>query len=161
MKKLLCLVIVILTGISANFALASLIIPMVMIDQNGQDKSIGMIRADDTIYGLLLTPQLHGLPPGVHGFHVHQMPMCGSHGMAAGGHLDPQRADKHNGPYNGNGHLGDLPILVVDAKGNSTLPMLAPRLKLAQIQNRTLMIHVGGDNYSDTPEKLGGGDGRL
>ncbi|MRR17699.1 MAG: superoxide dismutase [Cu-Zn] SodC1, partial [Deltaproteobacteria bacterium] len=25
----------------------------------------------------------------------------------------------------------------------------------------SLMIHVGGDNYSDVPEKLGGGGGRL
>lgn len=162
MKKFLRYSIALIASISAaSFASATLVVPMVIVDQQGHDKSIGVIRADDTIYGLMLTPKLHGLPPGVHGFHIHQMPMCGNHGMAAGGHLDPKRTDRHLGPFNGNGHDGDLPVLLVDAKGDATLPVVAPRLKLAQIINRTIMIHVGADNYSDAPEKLGGGDGRL
>jgi Cu-Zn family superoxide dismutase len=36
----------------------------------------------------------------------------------------------------------------------------APRLKLSDIQGRALVIHEGGDNYSDTPEN-GGGKGRI
>ena len=36
----------------------------------------------------------------------------------------------------------------------------APRLQLSEIEGRTLMIHEGGDNYSDNPEN-GGGKGRI
>jgi Cu-Zn family superoxide dismutase len=41
------------------------------------------------------------------------------------------------------------------------MPVLAPRLKVADIKGRSLMIHAGGDNYSDLPVKLGGGGARI
>src|SRR5580692_5033442 len=141
--------------ISMNSAFAALTIPMYATDSDGKAKDIGTVQADDTKYGLLLTPNLHDLPPGVHGFHVHSMPNCQDHAMAAGGHLDPKKTNKHLGPYNDAGHLGDLPVLAVDANGNANLPVLAPRLKVSVIENHALMIHQGGDNYSDLPEKLG------
>jgi superoxide dismutase, Cu-Zn family len=146
---------------SASLACASLIIPIHLTTPDGNGQDIGEVIADDTIYGLVLTPRLHGLPPGVHGFHVHDMAMCEHDGTAAGGHLDPDKTGKHVGPYDGNGHLGDLPVLIVDAKGYARLPVLAPRLKLAYIKNHALMIHAGGDNYSDFPDKLGGGGARI
>ncbi len=80
--------------------------------------------------------------------------------MAAGGHLDPSKTTQHLGPYSDQGHLGDLPALIVDKDGNANLPMLAPRLKIADILNHSLMIHAGGDNYSDNPT-LGGGGARI
>lgn len=120
---------------------------------------VGTVTATDTPYGLLLTPNLKNLPPGVHGFHIHQNPSCGDSGMAAGGHLDPQATGKHLGPY-GEGHLGDMAVLIVDADGTATLPVLAPRLKVADIKGRSMMIHAGGDNYSDTPP-MGGGGARI
>lgn len=123
-------------------------------------KLIGTITATDTKYGLLLTPHLTGLTPGAHGFHVHQNPSCDNDCMAAGGHLDPQHTGKHLGPYNDNGHLGDLPVLMVDKDGNADIPVLAPRLKIADIVNHSFMIHAGGDNYSDNPT-LGGGGARI
>jgi superoxide dismutase, Cu-Zn family len=153
-----------LVGAAAIFgvsvACASLVIPVYMTTADGKGQSVGTVTADDTIYGLVLTPKLHGLPPGVHGFHVHDMAMCDHDGTAAGGHLDPDKTNKHLGPYDP-GHLGDLPVLVVDAKGDAMLPVLAPRLKLEMIKNHALMVHAGGDNYSDIPAKLGGGGTRL
>jgi superoxide dismutase, Cu-Zn family len=127
-----------------------------------------MINASDSRYGLILAPQLSDLKPGLHGFHVHAKPDC-SHammegksvpGLAAGGHYDPANTGKHEGPY-GNGHLGDLPALYVAADGKASLPVLAPRLKVADIMGRSLMIHAGGDNYSDLPALLGGGGARV
>jgi Cu-Zn family superoxide dismutase len=138
-------------------AFASLEIPL-RLTANGQE--IGTVRADDTIYGLLLTPSLRGLSPGIHGFHIHEMAMCQYHGMTAGGHFDPDKTMAHLGPYR-NGHLGDLPVLIVDGRGRATLPVLAPRLKLADIKGHALMVHAGGDNYADEPEKLGGGGARM
>jgi Cu-Zn family superoxide dismutase len=146
---------------STSLACASLLIPIYLTNSDGRGQQIGVVTADDTIYGLVLTPKLHGLPPGAHGFHVHEMAMCEHDGMEAGGHLDPDKTGRHVGPYDGGGHLGDLPVLVVDEKGRARIPVLAPRLKLAYIKNRALMIHAGSDNYSDYPQKLGGGGERI
>lgn len=139
-----------------------------MTSEQGMGKEIGTITASDSAYGLILVPQLSDLAPGLHGFHVHDKPDC-SHAMkdgkpvpalAAGGHYDPANTGKHGGPY-GSGHLGDLPALYVAADGKATLPVLAPRLKAADIKGRSLMIHAGGDNYADVPAALGGGGARA
>ena len=39
--------------------------------------------------------------------------------------------------------------------------MTANRLKVADVKGRALMIHAGGDNYSDQPKPLGGGGARV
>ncbi|MEO8401343.1 MAG: superoxide dismutase [Cu-Zn] SodC [Gammaproteobacteria bacterium] len=149
-----------LTATTISFADTS--VQMKLTAEKGTGKSIGTIKITETDHGLLFTPNLHDLTPGIHGFHIHQKDSCAQNGMAAGGHLDPKNTEKHLGPFDDDGHLGDLPPLYVSAVGTSTLPVLAPRLtKIDDIKNHTLMIHNGGDNYSDKPEKLGGGDGRM
>lgn len=126
---------------------------------NDDKNAIGEVVFSETPYGLLVTPQLSKLNPGLHGFHLHQHPNCGAHGMDAGSHFDPKKTNSHLGPY-GNGHLGDLPVLYVDKNGTANTPTLAPRLTLKDLTELTLMIHDGGDNYTNTPE-LGGGGARL
>lgn len=147
---------------AATLALsASVKIPMHLVLKGDHDQYIGYVLAEDTQYGLLLMPHLSNLPAGVHGFHVHVRPSCKDHGMAAGGHLDPLHTGKHLGPYNAQGHLGDLPVLIVDKQGQAKLPILAPRLTVKDIRHHALMVHEGGDNYSDEPKPLGGGGARL
>lgn len=160
-KKLITLTGALVCTAMVQLAMASTIIPMYSINAKGDSKRIGSIKAEDGICGVLLTPSLHDLPPGIHGFHVHENGTCGKDGMAAGGHLDPAQTGKHDGPYDTNGHLGDLPVLIVDKDGRATTPTLAPRFKLEELSGHTLMIHAGGDNYSDKPEKLGGGGARI
>jgi len=123
--------------------------------------SIGTITFKDVHRELLITPKLHGLTPGLHGFHIHQNPSCANLGMAAGGHYDPHATGKHLGPYDSQGHLGDMPALYVNAKGRAVHPELAPRLHVRDLYQHAIMIHEGGDNYSDTPKKLGGGGARI
>ncbi len=134
----------------------------------GPGKEVGSIKVQDTAHGALFTPALTGLPPGLHGFHIHEHSHCGpaekdgkmTPGLAAGSHFDPGKTGKHLGPY-GDGHLGDLPPLFVDANGTATLPVLAPRLEVKDLAGRSIMIHAGGDNYSDQPAALGGGGARI
>jgi Cu-Zn family superoxide dismutase len=139
----------------------SITVPMYLTAQTDRGAYVGEIILTDTQYGLLLTPNLYNLPMGEHGFHVHVHPNCGQKGNAAGSHFDPKGTNKHLGPYNNRGHLGDLPVLFVSSSGKATTPVLAPRLSVNDIKAHTLMIHVGGDNYSDYPETLGGGGARL
>ncbi len=154
--------------VAGNAFAGGIAVQMNLITDHGIGKSIGTVTISDTQYGLLLVPELGELTPGIHGFHVHQNPDCGPAlkddkqvaGLAAGGHYDPAGAGKHEGPY-AQGHLGDLPALYVGADRKATTPLLAPRLKTADLKGRSLMIHAGGDNYSDMPAPLGGGGGRI
>ncbi|MBA2408666.1 MAG: superoxide dismutase family protein [Gammaproteobacteria bacterium] len=143
-------------------------IEMRTVDDDGVGAAIGDVKATTTPWGVLLKPHLSDLPPGMHGFHVHENPTCEpakdegeiTAAYAAGSHYDPAQTGKHRGPY-GSGHLGDLPPLYVDSEGNATHPVLAPRLKLNDLNERALMVHVHGDNYSDKPVELGGGGPRM
>jgi len=167
MKKLVIAMLgLLVAGVSVQAE--ELVVPMHLIDSTGTGKSIGTVKATSNPFGTVFTPNLKSLTPGLHGFHVHQNPDCGPGvkggkkvpGLAAGGHYDPAGAGKHEGPY-GNGHLGDLPTLYVDADGNANHPVLTPRVKISDLKGRSLMIHAGGDNYSDNPKKLGGGGSRM
>jgi Cu-Zn family superoxide dismutase len=143
-------------------------VKMNRITDQGIGGAIGKITLTETKHGVVLLPVLKGLKPGIHGFHVHEKADCGpgvkdgkvKAGMAAGAHFDPAGTGKHEGPF-GEGHLGDLPALFVDNEGKSAqTPLLAPRLKLADLKGRSLMVHQGGDTYSEKPE-LGGGGARV
>jgi Cu-Zn family superoxide dismutase len=144
------------------------VVQMKQVSAEGVGQPMGTITLAETEHGVLITPQLEGLTPGLHGFHIHQNPDCSpgekdgkkTAALAAGDHVDTGKSGQHAGPY-GTGHQGDLPALYADAAGKVTLPVLAPRLKLADFKGHALMVHAGGDNYADTPEKLGGGGARI
>lgn len=147
---------------------ADITIKVRAISDAGIGKQIGTIRAVDTRKGLRIVPRLSGLTPGPHGFHVHQNPSCRNKGadgkmgagLAAGGHYDPAHTAHHEGPM-GHGHLGDLPSLTVDEKGVARKSVTVPRLKVADLWGRAIIIHAGGDNYADQPSALGGGGARV
>lgn len=138
------------------------------VNTQGNGAEVGSVTVTRSDHGLVFTPDLKGLPPGLHGFHLHENASCApapkdgkpSPAEAAGGHYDPDKTGQHGLPW-GTGHAGDLPALYVDPKGRATQPVLAPRLQLDQVKNLALMIHQGGDNHADHPEPLGGGGGRL
>lgn len=165
------------TGVAAAAVLAfsgaalaqALTAPMALATPAGPGDSVGSILITEGPDGAMFTLELHGLPPGKHGFHVHANPSCAP-GMkdgapvpagAAGAHLDPAKTGMHMGPM-GEGHLGDLPLIEVAPDGTATAVLVAPRIKsLAELQGHALMIHAGGDNYADQPAPLGGGGARL
>ena len=144
--------------------------PVVMnaVSATGVGAALGTVVVEETPYGVVFTPALTGLAPGVHGFHVHENASCATEmkdgkpmpALAAGGHYDPEGSKKHGLPW-GDGHKGDLPALLVDAAGAASMPVLAPRLRLADLKGRSLMIHAGGDNHADHPMPLGGGGARM
>jgi Cu-Zn family superoxide dismutase len=152
----------------STVALADITVDVHAVNENGVGASLGTVVISETAYGLVFTPALTGLPAGLHGFHVHEKPSCDAGekegkrvpALAAGGHYDPAGSKKHGAPW-GDGHLGDLPALYVDANGVASNPVLAPRLKMADMKGRSLMVHVGGDNHADQPAALGGGGVRM
>ncbi|OZI71135.1 superoxide dismutase family protein [Bordetella genomosp. 12] len=150
-------------------SVAAQTVDMYAAGPNGPEQKVGTIKIEQTKYGTLLTPILEGLPPGVHGFHLHDKPSCDATTAdgkpvaagAAGGHWDPDKSNSHKGPYDDSGHKGDLPALYVMPDGKANYPVLAPRLKASELKGHALMIHAGGDNHSDHPMPLGGGGARI
>lgn len=144
-------------------------VPLNIATEKGPGESVGSVTIVKTDYGLVFTPELKGLEPGTHGFHIHAKPSCDAAEVdgkntpagAAGGHWDPENTGKHDAPW-GDGHKGDLPALYVTSDGTASQSVLAPRLKdLNEIKGHALMVHVGGDNHSDHPKPLGGGGARM
>lgn len=168
MKKLSALLFCGVLAAASTASAASVTVTMNDVNADGVGDIIGTVVFQDSAKGLKIVPNLKGLSEGQHGFHVHQNPACGPKekggkrvpGLAAGGHFDPKKVDKHEGP-SGQGHLGDLSVLYVGAVGRATRSSFAPRLKTADLAGRAIVIHAGGDNYSDNPKKLGGGGARV
>ena len=143
-------------------------ITMNSISDDGIGESIGTIEAQDGPNGLVIRPSLQGLSEGEHGFHLHAGESCeidrngdgmAVAGLAALGHWDPDQTNSHQGPF-GEGHRGDLSRLIVDADGVTRTDVVAPRLSSTDLRGRALIVHAGGDTYSDTPP-LGGGGARI
>ena len=150
-------------------AFADYKVEMRSISAQGIGPSLGSVTlSEDKSGGVTFKPSLKGLPAGQRGFHVHEAASCGpgvkdgkpSAGESAGPHWDPDKAAKHGAPKGG-GHRGDVPALEVASDGSASKAVTAPRLKLADLAGKSLMIHAGGDNYSDNPKPNGGGGDRI
>lgn len=69
--------------------------------------------ADGAVF---VTVDLMGVPPGVHGFHVHDKGDCGDNGNAAGGHFNPATT-AHGAPSADPHHAGDFGNVTANAAG--------------------------------------------
>lgn len=136
-------------------------VTMYRADAQGQREALGTIVLRPMKGGgLRLIPDLQGLPPGEHGFHIHHLAQCQpgreeddspAIGQQAGPHLDPTGTDRHAGP-GGGGHLGDLPRLQVDEQGRATVEVEAPHVSLKDVVGRALVIDAGGDAYDEASD---------
>jgi len=136
------------------------------ITADGIGAAIGTATFTDGKDGLEIAIDVKDIAAGEHGMHIHEKGDCAPGekegkkvaGLAAGPHFDPAKTGKHAGPT-GQGHAGDMPKLnVTGAETKATL--VAPHVKVADIKGRAIIIHEGGDTYSDQPE-LGGGKARI
>ena len=138
-------------------------IPVTRTWTSGEGEPIGTISIGNTeimIAGrkevaLLLKPNLRGMAPGFYAFHVHEHPACGPAikngqmvpGQAAGDHLWLSGTGQMSGTTF-TSHLGDLPDLEIDADGVARKEIVAARLTLADVVNRSLIIHASQDDNS-------------
>jgi len=140
-----------------------IIIPFHLTSIDGVGRKIGFIHAriarmsvgarEET--ALVLSPNLEGLPPGPHAFHVHSNPNCGPGeengkmvpGSAAGPHLF-LKGTGHEAGITYMSHLGNLPNLLVAEDGTAKQEIAAPRLTLDDIRRRSIVIHASQDDAS-------------
>lgn len=143
------------------------------ISPDGVGDKIGDIRIEKTGDAISFIPNISGLEPGVHAFHVHENPSCESGekdgakvaGLAAGGHFDPHGVHDSHGHTDHSGHdhtgmekpAGDLPELVVDDDGIARKPVAVETLTMNQVRGRSVMIHAHGEQPDDPSLPKGGG----
>jgi Cu-Zn family superoxide dismutase len=143
-------------------------VTMNQISVDGIGASVGTVTIRPSKSGVDLVVDLKDLAAGEHGFHLHERASCDpadkdgkkTSGQAAGAHWDPEATKAHKGPAGG-GHKGDLPKLTVPQGGKLKTKLPVAGLTVADFAGKALMIHAGGDNYSDTPKPLGGGGDRV
>lgn len=142
--------------------------PVNKISADGVGEEIGFITFSDADGGGVdVFVDLTGLPEGERGMHLHENASCAPAekdgqmvaGLAAGGHYDPMNTDRHAGPGK-NGHKGDLPRITADANGKVKTRLHVDNLQVKDLKGHSVMVHAGGDNYTDNPP-LGGGGARI
>lgn len=104
-----------------------------------------------------------GLPPGVHGVHIHTTGKCeGPKFESAGGHWNP--TNKQHGSENPQGmHAGDLPNLTVDGTGSGTVSFAVAGAQmtgptgLLDADGAAFMVHASADDNKTDPSGDSGG----
>ncbi len=131
-------------------------------DQNG--KVVGNIALSAGESGIAMNGKFAGLPPGVHGFHIHEKGVCTGDFASAGGHFNPGHT-KHGILHDQGRHAGDLPNLDVPASGAVNVDLfltgvsLTPGspINLNDADGASFVIHAGPDDYKTDPSGNSGG----
>lgn len=111
----------------------------------GRDGRVfGTVRAAQGPGGVLLAVSASGLPPGLHGFHLHAVGDCTPPFATAGGHFNP--TGRPHGLLNPEGpHLGDLPNVHVAPDGVLRVEVFAPGVSIEADGARGLAALLDGD----------------
>ncbi|MGZ7039605.1 MAG: superoxide dismutase family protein [Thermoanaerobaculia bacterium] len=97
---------------------------------------------------------LTGVPPGVHGFHVHDKGDCGDNGMAAGGHFNPMNMP-HAAPDAASHHAGDFGNVTAEANGEVHTKFNTHSITLGTGTNSAIghavILHANPDDLTTQP----------
>ncbi len=129
------------------------------------DSSIsGIITFEDTPEGLRIIAKLSNVPPGKHGFHIHEFGRITNGGNDAGGHFNPEGNSHGYLPADGirNAHAGDLGNIVVGLDGRGTLELVVRGLTLSggnySVGGRAVILHEKED---DLGQPVGNAGSRI
>lgn len=107
---------------------------------------------------LLVDARLTGLPPGLHGFHIHEKGDCSApDGTSAGGHFNPT-GHPHGGPMQTMRHGGDLGNITANSEGKAEVQLTIPSNEInisktgaSSIVGKGLIVHADPDDFKTQP----------
>ncbi len=132
---------------------------------NAEGNEIGTAVFEQTPGGVLISVVAEGLPPGEHGFHIHEKGACDpAEGFkTAGGHFAP-RSHHHGLKVAAGPHAGDMPNQFAGSDGTMRAVVLNPNVtletgvdSLVDADGSALIIHAGADDYMTQPTGAAGG----
>lgn len=96
-----------------------------------------------------------GVPPGLHGFHVHEAGECTPPDFkSAGGHFNPTGAI-HGAPTDPEHHAGDLGNIEVAQDGSGHLQLASNMLTVEpgpnSVVGKSVILHAGEDDFVSQP----------
>ena len=105
--------------------------------------------------GVHFTGRITGLPPGPHGFHIHENGDCSApDASSAGGHFNPTGA-AHGAPDAAAHHLGDLGNIEADSYGNAEVNVHVGGITLGEgansIKGKAVIVHAAADDFQTQP----------
>jgi superoxide dismutase, Cu-Zn family len=123
--------------------------------KNAPEQTIaGTILFNQQADGVLVIVDLIGLPPGNHGFHIHEKGDLSAPDLtSAGGHFNPTH-QPHGAPTSAHRHSGDLGNITADRNGVVHLDMMIAGMKLAGpdgIIGRSIIVHAKPDDFTTQP----------
>jgi len=127
-------------------------------------KTVGTAHFTPATDGVAIHIMVNGLPPGMHGIHLHTVGSCKAPDFAsAGSHWNPMK--KMHGLESPQGaHMGDIPNLVVNADGTGMLSALVKGAHLNSSETglfdsdgTAVVIHAGPDDNKTDPSGNSGG----
>jgi Cu-Zn family superoxide dismutase len=128
---------------------------------NADRKEVGQASIADGPNGVVVNLSLRekpaGIPPGVHGFHIHAVGKCEPPFKSAGDHFTPEKHG-HGFLSKSGRHAGDMPNIHVPENGALTVEFFVPDVRLKTGKNAlldadgaALVIHAKPDDYRSDP----------
>jgi Cu-Zn family superoxide dismutase len=114
----------------------------------------GTVSFEPTPTGVRMSARLEGLPPGEHGFHVHEEGDCSApDASSAGAHFNPTQ-HAHGAPDAPQHHVGDLGNVTADASGTLQAVRTFEGVALEGDQGivgRAVIVHASADDFTTQP----------
>lgn len=109
--------------------------------------------------GMRVVAHFEGVPPGEHGFHIHENGDCSApDASSAGGHFNPTGMP-HAGPEAMQRHIGDLGNITADSSGLAHKEYVDPMLTFEganSILGKGVILHADPDDYTSQPTGAAG-----
>jgi superoxide dismutase, Cu-Zn family len=122
--------------------------------RSGSD-AFGVVTFTETGGIVVIRVDLSNVPPGPHGFHVHETGDCSApDASSAGPHFDPA-GDPHGALHEVRSHAGDLGNLTASAAGRIQTEIRTSKLTVSSgprsVIGRSVVLHADPDDLESQP----------
>ncbi|KAE8707780.1 Superoxide dismutase [Hibiscus syriacus] len=130
-------------------------------------KAVAVLSSSEGVSGTILfsqdgegstivTGEISGLKPGLHGFHVHALGDTTNGCMSTGPHFNPA-GKEHGAPQDENRHAGDLGNITVGDDGTANFSIIDSQIPLKganSIIGRAVVVHADPDDLGKGGHEL-------